>query len=222
MKALLRPLLGLLPGALSEHLHTLKHRRHWLRQSRSLHATYLAQYRSRGELVELLNGWIERQHSPIDRLRILELGCSAANNLKLLQEALPMPLDYVGFDLQPDAIEMGRQAFPQAALHVGDDLAMLQAAPSLGGFDVLLASGVLAYLPPARCLEVLKLAARQGRLLLVCDDLSQFSAAQGSNDGLFLHPYARLCREAGLRLMFGPTTAREGSRYSSFLAVAAG
>lgn len=221
LRWVLRPFLRLLPAPLAEHLHTLKHRRHWLRQDAALHATYMAQYRSRSELAELLQRWIDAKPDAIDRLRILELGCSAANNLKLLGEALPMPLDYIGFDLQPQAIEMGRRAFPQATLHVGDDLAMLQAAPALGPCDVLLASGVLAYLPEARCQDVLALAARQCRVLLVCDDLSRFSVDNGVNDGLFLHPYARLCRETGLQVLYGPTKARDGSRYSCFLAVPA-
>lgn len=218
MKTLLRPLLNLLPAEVTERLHAAKHRRHWLRQDAQCHADYLAHYQTRSEVIGLAREWVLARSPSLLQLRVLEFGCSAANNLKLLRELIPQPVDYVGFDLQPQAIEMGRRHFPDATLFVGDDAAMLARLPALGRFDIFLASGVLAYLPQERCQAVLTAATRHCDAVLVCDDLARFDHAQGHNDGLFLHPYAHICQLAGLRVVLGPTPAREGNRYNSFLA----
>jgi len=219
MKALLRTLIAALPEPLADRLHAFKHRRHWLKQGVQCHAGYLEQYQTRNEVIGLALQWLKTNRPEIERIRVLEFGCSAANNLKLLRELIEQPIDYSGFDLQPLAIEMGRAQFPDAHLFVGDEVAMLAQMPTLGGFHIFLASGVLAYLPRARCQEVLSMAARCCEAVLICDDLTHFNDEYGENDGLFLHPYSRLCREAGLRPVLGPTRPAPGSRYSCFLAV---
>jgi SAM-dependent methyltransferase len=219
VKVFLRSLSSVLPLRLINRLDAFKHRRHWLKQDARCHAMYMEQYQSRTEVISLAQQWLLTKGTSIERVNILEFGCSAANNLKLLQELIEQPLHYVGFDLQPKAIDMAKGQFSDAQFFVGDEVVMMAQMPTLARFHIFLASGILAYLPPARCHEVLSMAARYCDAVLICDDLTCFHDEQGSNDGLFLHPYSRLCCEAGLRLMIGPTPPTLGSRYSCFLAV---
>jgi len=48
--------------------------------------------------------------------------------------------------------------------------------------------------------------------------VSHFDRANGSNNGVFLHPYAQMCQDAGLEIVVAPVASSTGHRYSTFLA----
>jgi hypothetical protein len=216
MNKFLRKAIALLPSGVANRLHALKHRVYWRTKGGKAHCTYFDTYKTRSEVLDVLRDWLAAH--PLPALKVLEFGSSGGNNLLLLREMMSMPVAYVGMDIQPDAIAFARTKFPDDVFMVGDDLALAEYAATLGKFDVFLASGVLSYIPQARCQAVLDHAAQLADLVLVCDELSRFEAAEGDNDGLFLHPYAQMCCDAGLEIMVPPVASRTGHRYSTFLA----
>ncbi|MDO9466392.1 MAG: class I SAM-dependent methyltransferase [Thiobacillus sp.] len=216
MKKFLRKAIALLPSSVANRLHALKHRIYWLTKGGKAHHTYFDAYKTRSEVLDVLRDWLASH--PLPALKVLEFGSSGGNNLLLLREIMPMPVEYVGMDIQPDAIAFAKTKFPDDVFMVGDDLALAEQAETLGKFDVFLASGVLSYIPQQRCQDVLAHAARLADLVLVCDELSRFDAPDGDNDGLFLHPYAQMCREAGLEIVVPPVVSKTGHRYSTFMA----
>ncbi|MDP3420314.1 MAG: class I SAM-dependent methyltransferase [Thiobacillus sp.] len=216
MKKFVRKAIALLPSSVANRLHALKHRIYWLTKGGKAHHTYFDAYKTRSEVLDVLRDWLAAHPQPA--LKVLEFGSSGGNNLLLLREMMPMPVEYVGMDIQPDAIAFAKTKFPDDVFMVGDDLALAEQAETLGKFDVFLASGVLSYIPQQRCQDVLAHAARLADLVLVCDELSRFDAADGDNDGLFLHPYAQMCREAGLEIVVPPVASKTGHRYSTFMA----
>ena len=216
MNGLLRMLIALLPPGIADRLHAIKHRVYWLTKGSKSHHDYFDAYRTRSEVLEVLRRWLVTH--PQSGLKVLEFGSSGGNNLLLLRECMPMPIEYVGIDIQPDAIAFAQEKFPGDRFMVGDDRALADQGAALGKFDVFLASGVLAYIPQQRCQAILTHAARVADLVLVCDDLSHFDRANGSNNGVFLHPYAQMCQDAGLEIVVAPVASSTGHRYSTFLA----
>ena len=204
-----------LPGSVGERLHAIKHQIYWLTKGAKLHQAYFEDYQTRSEPVVKLLDWLTI--NPRSDHRVLEFGCSGGNNLRLIREMVSFPIRYVGFDIQPGAIAFADSHFPHDLFIVGDDKALLEQAESLGRFDAFLASSVLCYLPERRCLAVLSMAARVADVVVVCDVLSRIDDATGLNDGLFLHPYSRLCDEAGLQIV---DRAIHGGdrRFSTFVA----
>jgi SAM-dependent methyltransferase len=182
-----------------DRLHTLKHRLYWLTEGRKLYKRYFEDYRSRAETIDQLCEWLSA-HSRYE-LRVLELGCSGANNLRLMRELVPLPITYVGLDIQREAISFARRQFPDDDFVVGDDRDLPRLLQQRGPFDVFIASSVLSYLPEPRCRAVLAEVAPKADVVLVCDVLSRLDEPTGMNDGLFLHPYARLCDEVGLKIV---------------------
>lgn len=219
MKKFLRKAIALLPAGIADRLHAIKHRIYWLTKGGKSHHAYFDTYKTRAEVLDVLRDWLTAHPQPA--LKVLEFGSSGGNNLLLMRESMPMPVEYVGMDIQPDAIAFARAKFPDDVFIVGDDQTLADQAAALGKFDVFLASGVLSYIPQPRCQAVLSHAARLADLVLVCDDLSHFDQADGGNDGLFLHPYEQMCRDAGLEIVVPPVASRTGHRYSTFMARAA-
>jgi SAM-dependent methyltransferase len=207
--------LEFLPGRVADRLHALKHRTYWLTKGRQLHQVYFDDYQKRSEIIVALRDWLNV--NPRSDLRVLEFGCSGGTNLRLMRETVSVPIQYVGFDIQPDAIAFANGHFPNDLFVVGDEKALLEQAPSLGPFDVFLASGVFSYIPESRCQTILSMAARIADMVLVFDDLSRIDNPRGLNDGIFLHPYSRLCGDAGLQII-AKTGDYDSSRYGVFVA----
>ena len=208
--------LDLLPDAVRDRLHSFKHRTYWLTKGGQLHRVYFDEYETRSEVIVVLRDWLNADPSR-SSLRVLEFGCSGGNNLQLMREMLAVPIQYVGFDVQRNAIAFANHQFPNDLFVVGSEKALLKESRNLGRFDVFLASAVLSYIPERRCQAVLSMAAQIADMVLVSDVLGQIDSPKGINDGLFLHPYSRLCDEAGLQIM--AKTVRFGSRrYGTFMA----
>lgn len=217
LRALVRPGLALLPRRARDWLHLRKHRLNWLGRRGDEHERYFAEYRTRAGMVGEIRDWLAGRG--LRQASIFEFGCSGGNVLRLMREMIAMPITYCGMDLREDAVAFARGQFPDARFLVGDERRLRELLPSLGRFDLFLASGVLSYLPEARCREVLAAAARVADALLVCDDLGRFGEETGGESGIFVHPWARLCREAGWRVLRGPIALSEEGLYSIFVAV---
>jgi SAM-dependent methyltransferase len=99
--------------------------------------------------------------APVDRCRVLELGCGTGTNLIPMALGLP-DSRFVGIDLSGRQIDMGRQL--SAALGLTNielkPLSILDVGADFGAFDYILCHGVYSWVPP----EV------QDRILRVCKE----------------------------------------------------
>jgi methyltransferase-like protein/protein-L-isoaspartate O-methyltransferase len=90
------------------------------------------------------------QAAPVNRCRVLELGCGDGGNL--VPMALQFPeSQFVGVDLSAEAIARGHAAINKFSLRnlnlqQGD---LLEVGDDLGEFDYILAHGVYTWVPPA-------------------------------------------------------------------------
>jgi len=198
-----------------DRLMALNYRLHWLGKRGVEHERYFEKYQTRSGIIEVVRQWLVA--NPRSEIRVLEFGCSGGNNLRLMREMLPVPVSFVGFDIQAHAISFAQRMFPDDQFIVGDDHKLLAMEKELGTFDLFIASGVFSYIPENRCQAVLACSARLADYLLVCDILCRLREASGIK-GAFHHPYLRLCESAGLELygdIIGSTTGHE---YNTFMA----
>lgn len=88
---------------------------------------------------------------PIDGWRVLDLGCADGGNALGIAQSLP-GAEVVGIDLEPGAVERGRELAAAAGLVNADlraaDLTALD-ADELGSFDLVIAHGLVSWVPPA-------------------------------------------------------------------------
>lgn len=99
---------------------------------------------------------------PLDRCRVLDIGCAAGSNLLPMAIARP-GAELVGVDLSPRQIAAGRETVAQLgldnlALHVRD---LLEPTDDLGSFDYIICHGVYSWVPPAVQDRILNLIRRQ-------------------------------------------------------------
>ena len=99
---------------------------------------------------------------PVATCRVLEAGCGDGANLLPMAAGLP-DASFVGCDLSPQAIALGREAIAATGLAnvtlVESDLRELP--ESLGEFDYIIAHGVYSWVPPAVRDALFALAARR-------------------------------------------------------------
>jgi SAM-dependent methyltransferase len=104
--------------------------------------------------------------TPVERCRVLEVGCNSGANLIPMAYAMPGS-EFVGFDLAGLPIERGQQRIRELGLR---NIRLFQANlldigpdrnPELGQFDYIIAHGVYSWVPP----DV------SGRLLDLCSRL---------------------------------------------------
>ena len=171
-------------------LYAAKHRIWWKRNG----GKWAMEHSGRKDIVDALVLLCKTLHR--DHVIILEFGCSAGSNSRLLRAALDIPVSYYGVDISESAIAMACRAYPESEFLVCDDLAFPKLARHLGHFDVFLAVGVFYYIPPERALALLVEASCLADYIVLCDDMSQFDGSTADIDGLFVHPYSALCREA--------------------------
>ena len=86
--------------------------------------------------------------APVDRCRVLEIGCGDGGNLIPMAYMLPNST-FAGFDLAETPIAMGRQAAESLGLinlrlFQGD---IMEIGPELGEFDYIVAHGVYSWVP---------------------------------------------------------------------------
>src|SRR6478752_7458358 len=105
-------------------------------------------YSTHPDCLALLATLAGMQPTPIDRCRMLELGCGPGGNLLPLADAFPHS-QFVGVDLSARQIEMGQEivralAMPNLQLEAKS---ILDIDASLGEFDYIVAHGVYSWVP---------------------------------------------------------------------------
>jgi methyltransferase-like protein/SAM-dependent methyltransferase len=87
---------------------------------------------------------------PVERCRVLELGCGAGGNLVGMALSLP-DSRFLGVDLSPRQIEAGRKIVDALRLTNIDlrPLSILDVDASFGQFDYIICHGVYSWAPPA-------------------------------------------------------------------------
>ncbi len=87
--------------------------------------------------------------APVERCRVLELGCSDGGNLLGMAVALPAS-EFVGIDLTGSAIARGQATIE--ALGLGNIVLrqadLLELAPDYGTFDYIIVHGLYSWVPP--------------------------------------------------------------------------
>jgi SAM-dependent methyltransferase len=88
--------------------------------------------------------------APVERCRVLELGCGPGANIISMAETLPGS-EFVGVDLSARQVAEGRGVadelgFDNVRFEQGDILAL---DPALGQFDYIIAHGIYSWVPPA-------------------------------------------------------------------------
>jgi methyltransferase-like protein/cyclopropane fatty-acyl-phospholipid synthase-like methyltransferase len=86
--------------------------------------------------------------APVERCRVLELGCGTGGNLLPLAEALP-EAQFVGIDLSPRQIDMGRRVAQSLGLNnlQFEARSILDVNESFGTFDYIICHGVYSWAP---------------------------------------------------------------------------
>ncbi|MGB6054841.1 MAG: class I SAM-dependent methyltransferase [Burkholderiaceae bacterium] len=199
----------------SDLIFSVKHRKTW-RSDRHSHFEYTKEYLTRLPLIQELQKLTAVTNRK--RPRIIEFGCSGANNLRLIKTLLPNH-EYCGVDINQRAIDFARQQFPDATFHVCDEDGFSNLASQSGHYDVFLAFSVLYYIRPDKVEDLLIKASFIANYIFICDDLTCFHLPEGRNDGLFMHPFSAMCRTAGLDIIVGPVYFNEpGNRHGYFIA----
>jgi methyltransferase-like protein/SAM-dependent methyltransferase len=87
--------------------------------------------------------------APVERCRVLELGCAAGSNLIPMAEELPHST-FVGIDLSPSQIDQGRKAIAELGLTNIElrQQSILDFEPGSELFDYILCHGVYSWVPP--------------------------------------------------------------------------
>ena len=88
--------------------------------------------------------------APVERCRVLELGCGDGSNLVAMAFSLPSS-QFVGIDLAERPIKKGRELIDSLALPnvLLRQLDLLQAPEDLGRFDYIIAHGLYSWVPSA-------------------------------------------------------------------------
>jgi SAM-dependent methyltransferase len=133
--------------------------------------------------------------APVDRARVLEIGCGEGANIIPLAVHYPQG-QFVGFDLASTAVEAGRRMVDQLGLSnirlEARDI--LQAGADLGEFDYIIAHGVYSWVPEP---------VREGLLKLVSACLSPTGLAFVSYNALPGCHFRRMMREMMRRHLRG-------------------
>jgi methyltransferase-like protein len=144
------------------------------------------------------------QPAPVDRCRVLELGCASGGNLLPLSIALPGS-EFLGVDLSARQIAQGQGVI--AALQQGNitlqqaDLLALAATPgALGQYDYILCHGVYSWVPAAVRQAILTICQRHllphGIAYISYNTLPGFYRRQPLRDMMLFH-LAQTARQRG-------------------------
>ncbi|MFZ0393138.1 MAG: class I SAM-dependent methyltransferase [Terracidiphilus sp.] len=166
----------------------------------------------------ILNRIMESEQRAIS---VLEFGCNAANNLYLIRKFFPSAVNrYCGVDINRKAVAFAQARFPQDSFHVGDHKWFIRSAPSLGSFDLFIASHVLYYIDEASVRLLLGRARQSVKYCAIVDKMERFDARSGDRGGLFLHPYKAICDDLGFRVLHlnRRFKVNSGETYGYFLA----
>jgi methyltransferase-like protein/SAM-dependent methyltransferase len=98
---------------------------------------------------------------PVDRCRVLELGCAAGGNLLPMAQSLPGSF-FVGVDLSSKQIADGQRVIRAVGLSNVElkHISILDITPDFGRFDYIICHGVFSWVPRAVQDHILAVAAR--------------------------------------------------------------
>src|SRR5262249_25037527 len=98
--------------------------------------------------------------APVENCRVLEIGCATGGNLLSMAYSLPGSR-FVGIDLSPRQIEIGREQVSRLGLANLELRAMnlVEIARGFGEFDYILCQGVYSWCPPAVQEKILSVCA---------------------------------------------------------------
>lgn len=108
-------------------------------------------------------GWLfGMDAAPVERCRVLEVGCASGGNLIPMAAALPSS-EFVGIDFSPVQIERGRADVTELGLPNVRLLPMdiLDFPAEMGAFDYIIAHGVYSWVPAEVQEALLAICARQ-------------------------------------------------------------
>lgn len=110
--------------------------------------------------LEVIGRMFGMDPAPVERARVLELGCGSGGNLIPMAFHLPT-CDFVGIDLSATQIDSGREIVGELELSNVELIAanVCNYKPS-GEFDYIIAHGLYSWVPPNVAQEVLALSAR--------------------------------------------------------------
>lgn len=98
---------------------------------------------------------------PVERCRVLELGCADGGNLLLLSQSIPSA-EFVGIDLSPRQIEDGKRQLE--SLEVANvtlrAMSLMDVDDGFGRFDYIICHGVYSWVPDPVKAKVLSICAR--------------------------------------------------------------
>ncbi len=108
----------------------------------------LAYVHTHPDRLAMLGGLLGLQPAPVERCRVLEIGCAGGGNLLPMAYALPGS-SFVGIDYAARQIDEGRRMAAALGLHnvALHALDILAAGPDLGEFDYIIAHGVYSWVP---------------------------------------------------------------------------
>jgi SAM-dependent methyltransferase len=212
-----RFVLGSLPHAWGDKLLTAKQALRWRMLGRHWHCQHFADRANQPCLARALSRL--RQEAGPRPLAILEFGCNAGNNLRLLrQDATATIVKYCGVDINPRAIAFAQAHFPSDSFHVGDHQWFINHASELGSFDLFIASHVLYYIDEKHARLILAAAHKVADYIVVVDRMQRFLESGGERTGVFTHPFQSICNDTGLDVLEVEATLAPGSPYGFFIA----
>jgi SAM-dependent methyltransferase len=213
--ALGRSVIQLLPQRWGDGLLTAKQALWWRIVERHWYREHFARDHSK-DLLKVTLARLRQDTGP-GSLAILEFGCNAGNNLYTLRrDSAAGGIDYCGIDINPKAIAFAKAHFPSDSFHTGDHRWFINHAKTLGSFHLFVASHVLYYIDEKHTRSVLDAARKVADYILVADRMQRFFSGSGERNGLFTHPYARICADIGLDVL--EMSQKEDDPYGYFLA----
>jgi SAM-dependent methyltransferase len=168
------------------------------------------------------------QAAPVERCRLLEIGCASGGNLLPLAESLP-EATFVGIDLSERQIGEGREALAALGLRNVElrPLSVLDVGPDFGTFDYVLCHGVYSWVPPQARDKILDVCknnlAPNGVAYVSYNTLPGWHMRGMIRDMMLIHaaqfpsPQQRVEQGRALLDFLAQSAAEEGGPYSTFL-----
>ena len=180
-------------------------------------------YRWQWDKISVSSHDMKHRHGLVDKIisfddieSVLEVGCAAAPNLRLLRQKLPKA-KLIGCDINPKCISTGNDYFRS----VGDPNAMLyvKSTDQLTFFekqsiDIVFTQACLLLLPPSKIYSTLKNLFQLSKKGLILHELHMEGAVNGYfADGRWVYDYVNLIKRISpnYRIEFFDTTFEEGA-----------
>jgi methyltransferase-like protein len=174
-------------------------------------------------------GWLlGMEPAPVDRCRVLELGCASGGNLIPMAASLP-DSEFVGIDFSP--VQIARGGADVAALGLSNirllPMDIMDVSGELGTFDYIIAHGVYSWVPEAVRERLLAICGRQlspsGIAFVSYNALPGWRMRSVMRDAMTFHtrgiadPGARVAQARAVLNFLAESVKTAGSAYGSEL-----